>query len=210
MQRVKIHGGVSFLGKDSELQNLTLDVEPVDPQGQSEGGVWFNSILKRFSYLEEEPIGDQPGIVKRLATLDDLQTIVEADANRVKVNNATDTDLMFGQPVYQIDQSNAGLACANSAETRNVLGLVSDTVIPMHTGTGNVQTNGALTGTIAQWEAVTGIAGGLTPNKDYFLDIITGWLTTSPSFADGNHLCFVGTALSTTEFLIKIQRPIAL
>jgi len=70
---------------------------------------------------------------------------------------------------------------------------------------------GMITGTTAEWDAITGGAGGLTPGALYFLDPTTpGMLTTTPPTAAGECVVEIGQALVTTELQVNIQRPILL
>lgn len=119
--------------------------------------------------------------------------------------NANASAIVIGTPVYatttagSVDKSRA-----NASGTKSVLGLVADTSIAS-AGSGSIQTDGVLTATTTQWDAVTGQTGGLTPGSEYWLDAATaGKLTTSVPGA-GNYLTLVGTALSTTAMEISVS-----
>jgi hypothetical protein len=124
--------------------------------------------------------------------------------------NANAGSLVIGTPVYVPAAGSVDKARANAASTKDVLGLIADVSVATNTQ-GAVQSDGVLEATTAQWDAVTGQTGGLTPGAIYFLDAAaTGKLTPTAPTADGEFVCRVGLALSTTELEISILTPIKL
>jgi hypothetical protein len=74
-----------------------------------------------------------------------------------------------------------------------------------------VATDGVLSGTTAQWDAVTGQTGGLTAGVDYFLSAATaGRVTTTPPATAGQYNVYVGRAKSTTDMHLDIRVHIPL
>lgn len=122
----------------------------------------------------------------------------------VALANSNASAIVIGSPVYKTATSNqVDLARANASGTRRVIGLVADTSIAS-SASGNIQTDGVLVATTAEWDAVTGQTGGLTPGSQYWLSAATaGRLTTTVPGA-GNYCVPVGIALSTTEMEISI------
>jgi len=102
------------------------------------------------------------------------------------------------------------LARADASGTADVFALVSAPSIAA-AASGAVQTDGFDVATTAQWDAVTGQTGGLTPSAAYFLSAVTaGRLTTTAPTATGQFCCYVGRAISTTVMEISLDRAIAL
>lgn len=136
-------------------------------------------------------------------------TVNEVDF--VEITNANAGSLVIGAPVYQTGTADeADKAQADALATAKVLGLVADVSIAT-TAQGNVQTDGRLFATTAQWDAITGQTGGLTPGARYYLSAATaGLLTTTPPSADGSVIAPVGQAKSTTEMEISIGTRIVL
>lgn len=112
-------------------------------------------------------------------------------------------------PVYAVAQGEVAPAKADDAATMKVFGL-SVAAIP-DTESGPVQTDGVISATTGEWDAVTGGTGGLVTNSVYFLSAATaGRLTATAPTADGHFVCRVGVALSETELELSFQQPIKL
>lgn len=144
------------------------------------------------------------GRPEELTSSDSLDAVV-AEKDMLTATNGNASSIVIGTPVYatstpgSVDKSRA-----NASGTKLVLGLVADTSIAS-AASGSIQTDGILTATTGQWDAVTGQTGGLTPGAEYWLDAaVAGKLTTSVP-GSGNYLTLVGTALSTTVLEISID-----
>lgn len=126
--------------------------------------------------------------------------------------NANAAALVIGTPVYETAVSNSvDKADAGALATAKVLGLVADSPSIAIAGTGNVLTDGRLTATTAEWDAVTGGTGGLTPGSRYYLDPGTpGLLTLTVPTTDGQVVAPVMTARTTTEAEVSIGTRIVL
>ncbi|MHC4355558.1 MAG: hypothetical protein ACYS0H_22895, partial [Planctomycetota bacterium] len=76
--------------------------------------------------------------------------------------------ITIGQAVYVDGAGTVDLAQADAAATTKVLGLVADVSIAA-AASGGITTDGVLTATTGQWDAVTGQVGGLTAGSQYWL-----------------------------------------
>lgn len=126
-----------------------------------------------------------------------------------QVNQTAAATLIAGNAVYTSGADAVNKAQANASGTKDVLGLATTAITSAASGT--IQANGILVLTTAQWDAVAGTTGGLSPNAVYFLDPATaGKLTATVPTTAGQYVCEVGRALSSTELLIDIRSPILL
>lgn len=152
----------------------------------------------------KKPIVITNGQLERLQPGDRLDL-----GNTTTRNNNSGGAIVIGQPVY-ITGTNADLAQANAQSTIRVAGLVLDTSVAA-ASPAEILTDGILTATTTEWDAVTGETGGLTAGADYFLDPANpGQLTQTAPSAAGEFVVRVGHALSTTEFEIEVQQPVKL
>ncbi len=111
--------------------------------------------------------------------------------------------IVIGTPVYSDAAGGVKKAKGDAAGTKNVVGLVRDVSIAT-TVAGAVQTDGVLTATTAQWDAVFGTTGGLTFNTVYWLSPSTsGQGTATVPSTTGQYLVRLGIALSTTDLDIS-------
>ena len=151
--------------------------------------------------------GSYPSLAKLTTQALDRLHLLQA----IPIVNVDTDDMTLGMAVYSAGVGVGKLALASNVTKKNVIGLVANDLIESQSGRGSVMPTGTLAGTVAQWEAVTGLMGGLIPNATYYLDHDTpGRITPYPSNTDGQYLCPVGYALTTSEFIIRIERPIAL
>lgn len=200
---------MNLQGSDTEIHNFELEHLSVDPANPTLGGTWFNTELNRISYNEGTPITPS---IRRLLHDGDLD-VLNANTYANVVNNTTN-NLLLGQPVYMVsDNGNSVIvvapANANNENHKDVIGFVTDTILA-NGGSGKIILFGRITGTTAQWDFITNTIGGLIPNTNYFLDIISGQLSNTIPVDSGNFCCLVGRALSATDLVIKIERPIKL
>lgn len=97
---------------------------------------------------------------------------------------------------------------ASSLDTTFAVGLAATPgIVGDHV---NVQTQGVLTLTTEQWDAITGDTGGLTRGVPYYLVPAPddGLLTTTAPTDSGDFVVRVGIALSATDFLILPCCPV--
>jgi hypothetical protein len=117
--------------------------------------------------------------------------------------------IVIGTPVYSSAANTVKKAQANAAGTAKVLGFVTASIVT--TGAGTVQTSGVIAATTGEWDTVAGTTGGLTFNTVYYLSKDTvGTITSTAPSAVGELVVEVGIAISTTELVINIKRPILL
>ena len=132
--------------------------------------------------------------------------------NTVALTNANVGSLVICTPVYS---SGAGACDGAQGDTEahaRCIGLIQATVGSGLTAT--VQTGDTFTATTAQWDAVTGGSGGLTPSTKYFVHpTIKGQLTSVPPpstspWTSAQWAGYVGSSLSTTQLLIDRELPV--
>jgi hypothetical protein len=149
------------------------------------------------------------GQIQQLASADTLDALV-SEKDMLSLTNGEATALVICTPVYVSGVNTCKKAQANAAGTVGVVGLAA--VASTAAGaSASVQSDGVLTATTAQWDAVTGLTGGLTFGTLFYLDPATvGKLTaTAPSTA-GQYVAPLGRALSTTDFEITIATTVLL
>lgn len=121
--------------------------------------------------------------------------------------NSNASAITIGQPTYTDGAGSVDLARADAIGTARVNGLVADASIAS-AASGVVKYSGILTS--ADWTAVIGSAS-LTAGANYYLSASTaGQLTATAPDATGQQLTYVGRAISTTELVIEIDRPVGL
>ena len=124
----------------------------------------------------------------------------------IGVTNGNAGAIVRGTPVYISGADEVDKAQANAAGTRRVAGLVADASIAA-AAVGNVQTDGVVVATTAEWDAVTGQTGGLTPDALYYLDADNvGMLTIVAPSGSGEYVHLIGLALSATEMDLEIDK----
>lgn len=113
------------------------------------------------------------------------------------------------QPVYVDGDGSVSLAQANAAATSRVLGICM-AAVPATSVVG-VAIAGVMGATTAEWDAVTGQTGGLTPGKLYFLsDVNAGQLLMEDNLASlgtGDFRVQVGCAISSTKLDVATRDP---
>lgn len=122
------------------------------------------------------------------------------------LTNNTGATIAKFKALYKTTTSDqVALANANASGTMRFIGFASAAI--NNAATGSVTTQGALTGTTGEWDAVTGQSGGLTPGSVYFLSNATAGNITSTAPSTG-WLVRVGVAISTTTMLIDKGEPL--
>lgn len=121
--------------------------------------------------------------------------------------NADTVTIDAGMPVVVFGED-AKRASAASFALAPVIGVVIQGAAP--TLYIVVDPYGELALTTAQWDAVTGQSGGLTPSAIYYLGLAPGTLTTTPPSSSGQLVCQVGRAMSATSLFVSPQVPIYL
>jgi len=137
----------------------------------------------------------------------ELQQIQSGDIiqsyDAIQQTNDEASSLLIGTPVYNDADDGIKKAKADSALTKNVIGLVfNGTIAP--SGLGSVLMSGPLKATTGQWDAAFGTSGGLVKGSRYFLSDATAGIgtDTAPS-ADGSYVVELGLAVSATELALS-------
>ncbi len=158
---------------------------------------------------QRKPLVMNSGQIEQLQSGDTLDAVVtEVDIVSRTNNNAS--PIIIGYAVYPDGNGTVDLAQADASGTVEVLGIVQETSISA-AASGYIQTDGILTATTGQWDAVAGTTGGLTAGTVYYLDPDTpGLMTDTAPTAGGDFVVRLGVGLSTTEFEITIQQPVLL
>lgn len=149
------------------------------------------------------------GQVQQLPAGDTLDAAT-SEVDVVSLTNGSASPAPIGTVVYISAANTAQPARANASGTTEAFGFVRDTSIAA-SASGAIQTDGTLTATTTQWDAVTGQTGGLTSGAIYFLSATTaGRLTTTAPSASGEYVVRLGRAISTTALEISVEPPILL
>ena len=156
-----------------------------------------------------KPLVIKDGLIEQIQSGDTLDAVcTEIDVVSMQNNNAG--TIVIGMAVYVDGAGTVDLAQADAAATIEVLGLVQPATITA-AASGYIVTDGVLTATTDQWDAVTGDVGGLTAGAVYYLDPDTpGLLTTTATTTVGEYVVRVGKAISTLALEISITQPILL
>jgi hypothetical protein len=148
------------------------------------------------------------GVMQQLQAGDTLDAVV-TEKELVSMTNKNAGTINIGAPTYvKSTATQIDLAKADAAGTARVLGLVADETIAAD-ASGNIQTNGVMTLTTAQWDAVAGTTGGLAAGTIYYLSAATAGLLTATCPTTG-YVVPVGCGLSTVAMLIEPEPPIKL
>jgi hypothetical protein len=118
--------------------------------------------------------------------------------------------VVCGAPVYIDAVGGFKKAQANAAATADVIGLVAQTPSIAASGTGAVCVQDVLTLTTTQWDAITGLSGGLVPGKYYLDPVTSGKMTNTAPTTTGQLVVELGRALSATDFKVEIKASILL
>lgn len=133
-----------------------------------------------------------------------------AEVDLIQMDNGNAGTISICQAVYISGNDEVDLAQADAAGTMDMVGLVKDATIAT-AANGSIQTDGVLSATTGQWDAVAGTTGGLTAGTIYYLDPDTaGKITSTAPDAVGDYVVQLGRGISTTEMEISICDPIKL
>lgn len=148
------------------------------------------------------------GLLQDLPAADTLIAGIAGVVNKTITNGEASTALVLGAPAYSFAAGSAKRAQANALSTSRVIGLCAEPTSITAAANGYIIVSGVLTGTTAQWDAVSGGTGGLVFNTEYYLDPTTaGKITSTPPSAASQVVEPLGVALSTTDFDVQIGTP---
>lgn len=143
------------------------------------------------------------------AKSDDTLGIGITEVDIVNLNNSGTAAASIGRVVYPTP-SGFALARADASATKNAIGLIKDATVAA-SANGNIQTDGLFVATAAQFDAVTGGQGGLTPGAWYYLSpTAAGGLTSTPPSTANQYVVPIGLAVSSTALDIRIGTDILL
>ena len=117
-------------------------------------------------------------------------------------------DMPPGYAVYKKTDGTVGRATANLVAKANVVGLTLTTLYSG--GSANIQTGDIMSLVASEWDTATGMVGGLVVGATYYLSGTLGQITPfPPDYGSGiGALTSIGTALSSTDLLIELEKPI--
>jgi len=125
-------------------------------------------------------------------------------AEQFTVTNNSGVPILAGSPVTALGVRGD----ASAGATAPVVGLAIATTAP--TMPTPLQSVGAMVLTTAQWDAVTGQVGGLTPGALYTLATSPGEISTSPPTIPGQSVVAVGTARDADTLIVLLTLPVLL
>lgn len=144
-----------------------------------------------------KPIVLVSGELQQLQSVDTLDAVV-AEVERLTLTNGDAASHVVGDCVYISAADTAKKAKADAVGTKDAIGFATTTIA--NGVTGPYQTDGLLAG-----------MSGLTAGAVYYLSAATAGLITSTAPSTlGQYVVRVGIAVSTTELLIGLERPILL
>lgn len=209
-----------YVGPDSKITNVV----------QAVGGIFAvvvgkNSIMIRPAVMKTAGESN----VERLGDLSDVELEAPLELGQVLTFDGTkwaNVDLpvpqLEGQPNTALITTTVGLTAGTvvgyrGSQTIDVLdaavGAVPDILgLVLRTVSADVETvvvtSGTAKLTVAEWNAVTG-GTGLIVGSTYYLGV-DGSLSSTPPSEEGEFVIRVGTAISTTDLVVKFSDPISL
>ncbi len=156
-----------------------------------------------------KPLVIVDGILRQMASGDTLEAKLD-EVDFITADNDEVGAIVIGTPTYVNGDGTVKKALADAIGTADVLGLVVDITVAA-SDPARILTDGRLTATTAQWDAVSDETGGLTAGSIYYLDPSTaGKITATAPTSDTEVVARVGKALSTTILEVSINQPILL
>jgi hypothetical protein len=156
-----------------------------------------------------KPLVVVSGQVQQLPAGDTLDALV-SEKDMLSLTNGESTAMVICTPVYISGVNTCKKAQANAAGTAGVVGLCA-TVSAAAGASSSVQSDGVLSATTAQWDAVAGTTGGLAFGTLYYLDPATaGKIAATAPSTTGQYVQPVGRALSTVDLEITIGASVLL
>lgn len=134
---------------------------------------------------------------------------LSAAASEVDVVSLTAAATVVAQcPVYISAANTFNKAAAGASGTAKVFGFTQSAVAISTAGL--VQTDGVVSGTTGEWDAVAGTTGGLTAGTTYYLSATAGLITATAPSTVGSYVVSVGVAVSATDLEINISSSVLL
>lgn len=146
------------------------------------------------------------GVLRDLPVGDTI-SVPNAGTDVISGTNGEATAVAIGTVSYLSAAGTFRKAQANAVGTAEAAAMVLDTTIA-NAAVGQFATDGFVTATTGQWDAVTGQTGGLTPLGKYYLDPSTaGRMTVTAPTSVGQYVVYIGRALSTVDFEMNVGQP---
>ncbi len=150
----------------------------------------------------KKPLALYGGEVQELQSGDTLNASVNEVDVIAKTAAAT---LIAGQPVYLSSATEVNKADADADATSTCIGLATTAISSAASGT--IQTNGVITLTTTEWDAVCGTSGGLAIGTVYYLSGGTaGLLTSTAPTTSGHYVLSVIEGISSTEARVLVNQ----
>ena len=142
------------------------------------------------------------GQIQQLQSADTLDAVQSGGVSVNQTNNEAGA-IVIGTPVYNDVANGVKKGRADASGTTKIVGLVRDVSISA-AASGAIQTDGILTATTGQWDAVMGTTGGLTVGVRYYLSAVTAGLgtATAPTTV-GQYVVELGIAMSTVDLKVN-------
>lgn len=133
---------------------------------------------------------------------------IQTGAALPSANNANAGIATKGMVVYPSSDTNVDLAQANAQGTTKALGLCNTDSVN-NGASMDIITEGAITCTLAQWDAIAGTSGGLDEGETYFLSPDNaGQLIASSAvsgISTGQFVAALGYAMNTVTMIVRIN-----
>lgn len=153
----------------------------------------------------QRPLVIISGQIQQLPTGDTLSA-ASAEVDVVTLTAAV--TVVKGCPAYISAAGAFNKANAAAAGTAKVIGFAAAGI--SSAASGSIQTDGILTCTTGEWDAVAGTTGGLAAGTEYYLAATAGLISSTAPSGSGNYVVKVGTAISTTDLEISIGDSVLL
>ena len=153
-----------------------------------------------------KPLVIVSGQIQQLQSGDTLNAPIDTP---IVINQTLTSNVLPGSIVYADAADSVDLARANASGTTKPIGMSA--AAGTAAASGDIIVDGPVVLTTGEWDAIMGTTGGLTAGAEYFLSAATAGMGTGTATTTvGQYVVPLGIALSTTELLLNIDRPILL
>jgi hypothetical protein len=128
--------------------------------------------------------------------------------SNAQIGNGDSAPIVPGMPVVITGNNVVKRAGAASTALAGVDGIAFTGATP--TQQMMMRGQGRLNLTMAEWDLVTGMVGGLLPGVTYYLGLGLGSMTVAAPDQPGESVVILGKALTPTSFVIEISNPLLL
>lgn len=149
---------------------------------------------------------DQETIVGNGTTEDPLRAATGAGGTIQATISDLHASALKGM-IWAITSTDTATRCDASGGER-CIGLLTETIAHPNGQTGTFQYSGEFTATTAQWDAITGQSGGLTPGAIYFGSLSAPGEISNGIIAPGDIALQIGIAKNATTMILQIAPPV--